>query len=282
MATIAMPTTELPSGESMSVLGQGSWHLGVGRHSEQEEIAALRLGLSLGMTVVDTAEMYGDGDSERLVGRALAGRRDSAFLVSKVLPHHATRHGTIDACERSLRRLDTDHLDLYLLHWRGAVPLEETVEAFDALLAAGWIRHWGVSNFDVGDMAELLRVRGGNGVDCDQVLFNLAHRGVEAGLLPWCRSIGVPVMAYSPIDQARLTRHPVVTRIAARHGATGAQVALAWVLLHDGVSAIPEAGTREHVAENRAALVLHLSSEDFAALEEAFPPPRGPRPLEVI
>jgi diketogulonate reductase-like aldo/keto reductase len=263
------------------VLGQGTWHLGVGRHPEQEEIAALRLGLSLGMTVVDTAEMYGDGASERLVGRALAGRGDGTFLVSKVLPHHATRHGTIEACQRSLRRLDTDHLDLYLLHWRGAVPLEETVEAFDALLAAGWIRHWGVSNFDVGDMAELLRLRGGNGVDCDQVLFNLAHRGVEAGLLPWCRSIGVPVMAYSPIEQGRLARDPTVARIAARHDATAAQVALAWVLLQDGVSAIPEAGTREHVAENRAALDLRLTYEDVTELDEAFPPPSGPRPIEV-
>jgi diketogulonate reductase-like aldo/keto reductase len=282
MATMAMPTTQLPSGESIAVLGQGTWHLGVGRHPAQEEIAALRLGLSLGMTLVDTAEMYGDGASERLVGRALAGRRDVAFLVSKVLPHHATRRGTIEACERSLRRLDTDHLDLYLLHWRGEVPLEETVEAFDALLAAGWIRHWGVSNFDVGDMAELRRVRGGTGVDCDQVLYNLAHRGIEAALLPWCRSTGVPIMAYSPIEQGRLTRHPAVARIAARRGATGAQVALAWVLLHDGVSAIPEAGTREHVAENRAALDLRLTSDDIAELDEAFPPPAGPRPLEVI
>jgi diketogulonate reductase-like aldo/keto reductase len=281
MATMAMPTTQLPSGESMALMGQGTWHLGVGRHPAQEEIAALRLGLSLGMTVVDTAEMYGDGASERLVGRALAGRRDSAFLVSKVLPHHATRRGAIDACERSLRRLDTDHLDLYLLHWRGQVPLEETVEAFDALLAAGWIRHWGVSNFDVGDMAELLRVRGGTGVDCDQVLFNLAHRSIESALMPWCRSIGVPVMAYSPIEHGRLALPPVVARIAARHGATAAQVALAWVLLHDGVSAIPEAGTREHVAENRAALDVRLTVDDVEELDEAFPPPAGPRPLEV-
>jgi diketogulonate reductase-like aldo/keto reductase len=282
VAIAAMPITQLPSGDSMAVLGQGTWHLGMGRHRAQEEIAALQLGLSLGMTVVDTAEMYGDGASERLVGRALAGRRDDAFLVSKVLPHHATRRGTIDACERSLRRLDTDRLDLYLLHWRGQIPLQETVEAFDTLLAAGWIRHWGVSNFDLGDMTELLRARGGTGVACDQVLYNLSRRAIEHDLMPWCHSIGLPIMAYSPIEQGRLARHPVLTRIAAEHGATAAQVALAWVLMHDGVSAIPEAGTREHVAENRAALDLRLSSEDFAALEDAFPPPRGPRPLEVI
>jgi diketogulonate reductase-like aldo/keto reductase len=282
VAIAAMPTTQLPSGESIAVLGQGTWRLGVGRHPAQEEIAALRLGLSLGMTLVDTAEMYGDGASERLVGRALAGRRDVAFLVSKVLPQHATRRGTIDACERSLRRLDTDRLDLYLLHWRGQVPLEETVEAFDTLLAAGRIRHWGVSNFDLGDMTELLRVHGGTGVECDQVLYNLSRRAIEYDLLPWCRSIGLPVMAYSPIEQGQLAQHPLLMRIAAEHGATAAQVALAWVLIHDGVSAIPEAGTREHVAENRAALDLRLSSEDFAALEEAFPPPRAPRPLEVI
>jgi diketogulonate reductase-like aldo/keto reductase len=233
------------------------------------------------MTLVDTAEMYGDGASERLVGRALAGRREEAFLVSKVLPQNATRHGTIEACQRSLRRLDTDRLDLYLLHWRGQVPLEETVEAFDSLLAAGWIRHWGVSNFDTGDMAELLRVGGGTGVDCDQVLYNAAHRGIEWDLLPWSRSIGLPIMAYSPLGQGRLARHPVLAEIAARHRATGAQVALAWVLLQDGVSAIAEAGTREHVAENRAALDLHLSAEDLAALDQAFPPSAGPRRLEI-
>jgi diketogulonate reductase-like aldo/keto reductase len=282
MTTVTMPTAELPSGETMAVLGQGTWHLGVGRHPPGEEIAALRLGLSLGMTVVDTAEMYGDGASERLVGRALDGRRDEVFLVSKVLPQHATRRGTIDACERSLRRLGTDRLDLYLLHWRGEVPLEETVEAFDALVAAGWIRHWGVSNFDTGDMAELLRLRDGASVECDQVLYNLAHRGIERDLLRWSRSIGLPIMAYSPIEQGRLARHPVLAGIAGRHGATAAQVALAWVLLHDAVSAIPEAGTREHVAENRAALDLRLTPEDLAALDAAFPAPVRPRPLDVI
>jgi diketogulonate reductase-like aldo/keto reductase len=282
MATMAMPATHLPFGESMAVLGQGTWHLGVGRHPAQEEIAALRLGLSLGMTVVDTAEMYGDGASERLVGRALAGRRDAAFLVSKVLPHHATRRDTIQACERSLRRLDTDHLDLYLLHWRGQVPLEETVEAFDALLAGGWIRHWGVSNFDVGDMAELLRVHGGTGVDCDQVLYNLAHRGIEAALLPWCRSTGVPIMAYSPIEQGRLLDHPSLRAVAERHDATPAQVALAWVLRHDGVVTVPKAGTPAHVRQNCGALELELAEEDLDELDLAFPPPTGRQPLEML
>ena len=266
----------------MAVLGQGTWRLGSGRHPAHEEVAALRLGLSLGMTLVDTAEMYGDGASERLVGRALNGRRDDAFLVSKVLPQHATRRGTIEACEASLRRLDTDRLDLYLLHWRGQVPLEETVEAFDALLAAGWIRHWGVSNFDVADMTELLRVSDGTGIECNQVLYNVAHRGIEHDLMPWCRSIGAPIMAYSPIEQGLLAQHPVLTRIAAQHGATAAQVAIAWVLAHDGVSAIPEAGTRHHVTENHAALDLSLTSDDLAALDRAFPPPAAPRPLDVI
>jgi diketogulonate reductase-like aldo/keto reductase len=282
MATVAMPMTELPSGETIPVLGQGTWHLGVGRHSAEEEIAALRLGLRLGMTLIDTAEMYGDGASERLVGRALAGRRDDAFLVSKVLPHHATRRGTIAACEASLRRLGTDRLDLYLLHWRGQVALEETVEAFDTLLGAGWIRHWGVSNVGIPDIQELMRVPRGSGVECDQVLYNLTRRVIESDLLPWCRSIGLPIMAYSPIEQGRLARHLTLARIAARHRATAAQVALAWVVCHDGVSAIPEAGTREHVAENRAALNVRLDEQDLAALDEAFPPPDGPRPLEVI
>jgi diketogulonate reductase-like aldo/keto reductase len=277
-----MPTITLPSSDVIPVLGQGTWHLAENRARRASEIAALRHGLDAGMTLIDTAEMYADGDAEILAGEAIAGRRDQVFLVSKVLPHHASREGTARACEASLRRLGTDRLDLYLLHWRGPVPLAETVEAFMALQAGGLIRNWGVSNFDVADMQELLSVPGGPGVATDQVLYNLSRRAPEFELIPICRELSLPVMAYSPIEQGRLARHPVLTRIAAQHGATAAQVALAWVLMHDGVSAIPEAGSREHVAENRAALDLRLSSEDFAALDDAFPPPRGPRPLEVI
>jgi diketogulonate reductase-like aldo/keto reductase len=260
----------------------GTWHFGSGRHRPEEEIAALRLGLDVGMTLVDTAEMYGDGASERLVGRAVANRRDDVFLVSKVLPQHATMRGTIAACEGSLRRLGTDHLDLYLLHWRGAAPLGETVSGFEALLAAGWIRHWGVSNFDIADMTELLRVSGGAQVETDQLLYNLSRRGIESNLLPWAQSMGLPIMAYSPIGQGRLARDPVLTEIAVRHGATAAQVALAWALREEKVCAIPEAGTRDHVIENRRALDLRLSDDDLGELDRAFPPPTGSQPLEVI
>jgi len=282
VATLAMRMTELPSGEAIPVLGMGTWRLGSGRHRPQQEIAALRLGLDLGMTLVDTAEMYGDGASERLVGRAIADRREDVFLVSKVLPQHATTRGTIAACEASLRRLGADHLDLYLLHWRGTAALEETVAGFEALIAAGWIRHWGVSNFDIADMTELLRVPGGAQVETDQVLYNLNRRGIEWDLLPWAQSMGLPIMAYSPIEQGRLAGDPVLTEIAERHGATAAQIALAWVLREEKVCAIPEAGTPDHVIENRRALDLRLTSDDLVELDRAFPPPTGPQPLEVI
>jgi diketogulonate reductase-like aldo/keto reductase len=276
-----MRTTDLPSGEAVPVLGQGTWHLGQGRHPRETEIAALRRGLDLGLSVIDTAEMYGDGASEKLVGEAIAGRRDDVFLVSKVLPHHATERGTIAACEASLRRLGTDHLDLYLLHWRGRVPLRETVAGFTRLREAGLVRHWGVSNFRVADLAELLLVPGGRGVETDQVLYNLVHREIEYDLLPWSLERGLPLMAYSPIEQGKLLGHQAVRAIAARHGATPAQVALAWVLDHEHVIAIPEAGTPAHVEENRAAVDLRLEPEDQADLLDAFPPPPGPAPLPV-
>jgi diketogulonate reductase-like aldo/keto reductase len=246
------------------------------------EIAALRAGLDLGLTLVDTAEMYASGGAEMLVAEAIAGRRDEVFLVSKVLPYHATREGTISACEASLRRLRTDRLDLYLLHWRGAVPLADTVEAFGELQRAGAIRHWGVSNFDAADLRELGGVPGGDAVATDQVLYNLARRGIEYELLPACQASGLPIMAYSPIEQGRLLRHPVLADVAALHGATPAQIALAWVLRQEGVNAIPRAGSPAHVAENRAAADLHLTDEDLAALDRAFPPPAGPRPLEML
>jgi diketogulonate reductase-like aldo/keto reductase len=275
-------TTKLPSGEAVPVLGQGTWYMGEDDRRRRDEVAALRLGLDLGMTLIDTAEMYGDGAAEELVGEAIAGRRDEAFLVTKVLPQHASRRGTIEACERSLRRLATDRIDLYLLHWRGGTPLGETLRAFEALVEAGKIRHWGVSNFDLSDMEELVGLPGGERVATNQVLYNLTRRGIEWDLLPWCRERGVPIMAYSPIEQGRLLRSNALATIAARHGATPAQIALAWVLRQDGVIAIPKAGTPAHVRENRAALDIHLTGEDLAELDRAFPPPDGPTPLEMI
>jgi diketogulonate reductase-like aldo/keto reductase len=282
MPATAPRTIELPSGETIPVLGQGTWGMAEGARPADEEIAALRHGLDLGMTLIDTAEMYADGAAEMLVGAAIGGRRDEVFLVSKVLPHHATRSGTIAACEASLRRLGTDRLDLYLLHWRGTVPLEETLEAFGELLETGTIGHWGVSNFDLADLTELMQVPGGTAVEADQVLYNLTRRGIEWDLLPRCQELGLPVMAYSPFERGRMLGHPDLERMAARHGATPAQVALAWVLRQDGVNTIPRAGTPEHVEQNRAALDLHLTAEDLAELDRAFPPPDGPRPLEML
>jgi diketogulonate reductase-like aldo/keto reductase len=247
-----------------------------------QEIGALRLGLELGMTLIDTAEMYADGASEELVGEAIAGRRDEVFLVSKVLPEHATKQGTIRACERSLHRLNTDRLDLYLLHWRGRVPLKDTLAGFESLISAGKIRQWGVSNFDVADMLELAGLANGGAVATDQVLYNLTRRGVEFDLLPECSEQAIPLMAYSPIEQGGVLGNPALKRIAARHHATPAQVALAWVLRREGVIAIPKAGSLEHVRENRAALAVHLDERDLAELDVAFPPPSAPMPLEII
>jgi diketogulonate reductase-like aldo/keto reductase len=275
-------SVDLPSGETISALGQGTWHFAERPARRASEIMSLRLGLDLGLNVVDTAEMYGDGAAEVLVGEAIAGRRDEVFLVSKVLPHHATRRGTVLACEASLRRLGTDRLDLYLLHWPGAIPLEETLAGFSDLMAAGLIRYWGVSNVDAPDMAELEMLPGGRAVTTDQVLYNLARRGPEYDLLPWCRLHGVPVMAYSPVEQGRLLRDPALIEVARRHGATPAQIALAWVLRTDDVNAIPRAGTPEHVRENAAALDLQISQADMIILDSAFPPPVRKVPLEVL
>jgi diketogulonate reductase-like aldo/keto reductase len=279
----ATHTTTLPSGEMIPVLGQGTWHMAEDPRRRADEIAALRLGIDLGMTLIDTAEMYADGGAEELVGQAIEGRREEVFLVSKVLPHHATRRGTIEACDRSLMRLDVETIDLYLLHWRGTIPLEETLDAFDALIGAGKISYWGVSNFDVADLEELVDLTGGEQVATDQVLYNLNRRGIEFDLLPWCRRSGLPVMAYSPIEQGRLLRHPGLLAVAARHpGVTPAQVALAWVLRQDGVCAIPRAGKPAHVRENRAALDIRLTSQDLADLDRAFPPPTHKQPLAML
>lgn len=282
MSSSSMRTLKLPSGEAVPALGQGTWFMGDDRRRRDDEIAALRLGIDLGMSLIDTAEMYGGGASEELVGEAIDGRRDAVFLVSKVLPSNATKDGVIAACEKSLKRLGTDRLDLYLLHWRGGTPLEETLAGFKALTEAGKIRHWGVSNFDVSDMEDLVGLTGGGAVQTDQVLYNPARRGIEWDLLPWARQRGLPIMAYSPIEQGRILDNPGLQRVAERHGATAAQVALAWSLRQDGVIAIPKAGTPGHVEQNRAALDLHLTGEDLAALDQVFPPPNGKQPLGIL
>lgn len=277
-----MKTVRLPNGETVPALGLGTWMMGDDSSRRAEEIAALRRGLDLGMTLVDTAEMYGEGASERLVGEAIAGRRDDVFLVSKVYPHNASKAGTVAACERSLKRLGTDRLDLYLLHWRGKYPLAETVEAFEGLKAAGKIRHWGVSNLDSDDMDELLAVPGGEAVAANQVLYNLSRRGIEWDLLPSLQRRGIPVMAYSPVEQAKLLRERRLAALAADHGASVAQLALAFVLDRDGVIAIPKAGRVAHVEDNAGALDVVVTDELRASLDALFPPPRRATPLEMI
>lgn len=277
-----MRKIKLPSGEAVPVLGQGTWYMGDHASRRADEIATLRLGLDFGMTLVDTAEMYGDGASEKLVGEAIAGRRDEVFLVSKVLPSNATRHGTIAACERSLKRLGTDRIDLYLLHWRGRTPFAETIAAFETLQDAGKIRHWGVSNMDIDDMREIARAPGGDAMAVNQILYNLTRRGIEYDLLPQAQARGLPLMAYSPIEQGRLTEYPEVQDIADRHGVSPAQIALAWVLRQQGVIAIPKASTPAHVQQNRAALEVQLTAQDLMELDDAFPPPDGPESLEMI
>jgi len=277
-----MRTTKLPSGIAVPVLGQGTWYMGDDARHRAEEIATLRLGIDLGMTLIDSAEMYGDGASEELVGEAIAGRRDEVFLVSKVLPSNASRKGTIAACERSLKRLRTDCIDLYLLHWRGRTPFAETIAAFEALQDAGKIRHWGVSNMDVDDMQELARAPGGEMMATNQVLYNLTRRGIEYDLLPQAQAAGLPLMAYSPIEQGRLMHEPELQEIADRHNASAAQIALAWVLRQQGVIAIPKASKQVHVQQNRAALEITLTADDLSQLDDLFPPPQGPEPLEMI
>ena len=259
-------------------LGQGTWYMGEDRSQQAGEVAALRLGLDLGMTLIDTAEMYAEGGAETVVGEAIAGRRDEVFLVSKVYPHNASRAGVPAACARSLKRLGVECLDLYLLHWPGSTPIGETAEAFERLVAAGQIKAWGVSNFDVDDLAAVPP-----GCATNQVLYNLGARGVEFDLLPWCAERGMPVMAYSPVGQGgRLLTHPALRTVADRHGATPAQVALAWTLRRPGVVAIPKAADLAHVRENAAARDLSLAEADLRTLDEAFPPPRRKQALEML
>ena len=262
--------------------GQGTWNMGDDRSRRAGELAALREGIALGMTLVDTAEMYGDGRSESLVAEAIAGQREQVFLVTKVLPSNASRKGVARACEASLRRLKTDNVDLYLLHWSGSYPLEETVRGFEDLVAAGKIRSWGVSNLDLAEMKQLVALPGGSACAANQLLYNLSRRGIELDLLPWCQERRIPVMAYSPVEQGRILGHKALKQVAQRLGATPAQVALAWTLRQEGVVSIPKAATVAHVRENRKALDLELDAEALKTLDTAFPPPAKARPLEML
>jgi diketogulonate reductase-like aldo/keto reductase len=276
-----MAPITLADGTEVPALGQGTWNMGERGSDRRREADALRLGLDLGMTLIDTAEMYAEGGAEEVVAEAIAGRRSDVFLVSKVYPHNAGGRKLETALERSLRRLRTESLDLYLLHWRGSVPLEDTVAAMERMHAAGKIRRWGVSNLDVDDLEEL----GPALADCaaDQVLYNLEHRGVEFDLLPFCRERRMPVMAYSPVGQGgALLRHPTLQGVARRLGATPAQVAIAWTLRQGGVISIPKAADAVHVRLNAAAGDLQLAPEDLAALDAAFPPPRRKRALAML
>jgi diketogulonate reductase-like aldo/keto reductase len=272
----------LPDGARVPALGQGTWRMGENARARKAEVAALRLGIELGLTLIDTAEMYGEGGAEEVVGEAIRGRRDGLFIVSKVYPHNAGRRGVVAACDRSLGRLGIDTIDLYLLHWRGAVPLAETVEGFAALQHAGKIARWGVSNLDVADMEELWSV-GGSACATNQVLYNLGERGIEFDLMPWCEQRNVPVMAYSPVGQGGpLLRHKALAEVAARHGATPAQIALAWTLRRPGVIAIPKAADPDHVRQNARAGALRLTEDDHATLDAAFPAPQRKRPLAIL
>ncbi len=278
-----IPRVTLPNGVEVPALGLGTWYMGESQANAAAEVAALRAGIDLGMTLIDTAEMYADGRAETIVGQAIAGRRDEVFVVSKVYPHNASASGIPQACARSLRRLRTDRIDLYLLHWRGSYPLSETVEAFERLREAGHIGAWGVSNFDAADMEELSDVAGGGGCATNQVLYNPDARGIEFDLTPWCRSRAMPIMAYSPLGQAgRLLRSPALTKIGARHGVSPAQIALAWNLRDGATIAIPKAGTIAHVHENAAAAKIRLTTEDLAAIDQAHPPPRRKQPLAML
>lgn len=277
-----MKFANLPNDERVPALGMGTWTMGDRPARRAEEIRSLQRGIDLGMSLIDTAEMYGEGAAEKLVGEAVAGRREHVFLVSKVYPHNATAKGTIAACERSLARLRTDRIDLYLLHWRGNVPFAETIGAFERLQLEGKIRHWGVSNLDPADMAELYSTPGGNRVATNQVLYNLTRRGIEWNLQPWCFEHRIPVMAYSPVEQARLVQDSRLKNLAMDIGNTPAQIALAWVLSRNNVIAMPQSSNVLHVEENHGALECALTPELMTKLDAFFPPPRRATPLEMI
>ncbi|MCD1125229.1 aldo/keto reductase [Jinshanibacter sp. LJY008] len=282
MARQHMRYITLPSGDDVPVFGQGTWFMGERGSDIQREVQTLRQGIERGLSLIDTAEMYADGGAERVVGAAIKGCRDDVFLVSKVLPGNASAQGTIAACEGSLKRLGTEYIDLYLLHWRGHIPLEETINAMEDLVEQGKIGQWGVSNFDVDDLEELLSIVDNEQIATNQVLYNLSRRGIEYDLLPWCRSNSMPVMAYSPIEQARLLEHPALVKVAKRHHATPAQIALAWVLRDHNIITIPKASSVEHMIENIGSLSIHLEHEDYVTLDAAFPPPSRKKPLEML
>ncbi len=275
-------TVTLPGGEHVAALGQGTWNMGDSRARRAAEIATLRRGIDLGLTLIDTAEMYGGGRSEQLVAEAVAGRRDEVFIVSKVLPSNASRGGTVAACERSLKNLNTDRIDLYLLHWHGSVPFAETLAALIELQRAGKIRHYGVSNLDFEEMQAWWTAAGGAATATNQLLYNLSRRGIEWDLLPWLRQRRVPVMAYSPLEQARLFKNATFSALAKTWGATPAQLALAWLLAQDGVIVIPKCSSPARVEENAAARDIKLNAEQLRELDKLFPPPHRARPLELL
>ena len=277
-----IPQTKLPSGEDIPVFGLGTWMMGENADLRAREVATIQAALDLGISLIDTAEMYADGEAEAVIGEALHGRRSEVQLVSKVLPWNASFDGTLEACKRSLRRLGTDYLDLYLLHWRGDYPLDQTVAAFEQLKAEGFIRNWGVSNFDTDDMEELFAIENGDRCATNQVLYNLSRRGVEYDLLPWCRKKGLPVMAYSPIEQGRLLRHPDLIHIAKAYQATPAQVALAYLRQQDRVIAIPKTSHPDRLHENLGSLEISLTANDLVRLDAAFPPPTRKTALEML
>jgi len=277
-----MPQITLPGGEKVPAYGQGTWHMGESRGQRAAETAALKLGIELGITLIDTAEMYGSGVAEEIVAEAMGNNRDELFIVSKVLPYNASRQGTIAACENSLKRLKTDRIDLYLLHWRGSHPFAETLAGFEQLKRDGKIRHHGVSNFDHSDMEEWFKLSNGKSVASNQILYNLARRGPEFEVIPWCRERNISIMAYSPVDQGRMLGHKALADVGARHGATPAQVALAWLQRQDGMIVIPKASRQEHVRENLGALDLKLTEQDLSDLDRAFPPPKGRTSLGML
>jgi diketogulonate reductase-like aldo/keto reductase len=278
-----MRTVALADGERVAALGQGTWRMGEDKSAHADEVAALRLGIDLGMTLIDTAEMYGDGGAEKVVADAIDGQRDRVFVVTKVYPHNASRTKLPKACERSLKRLRIEVIDLYLLHWRSNPPLVETVEAFEKLRFAGKIRRWGVSNFDIDDMKELLDIETDSACAANQVLYNLEHREIESGVLPWSQKNKILIMAYSPVGHGRgLLKNATLKKIAKRHDSTPGQIALAWVLRQPGVIAIPKAGNQAHVRDNAQSVEIQLTDEDFAEIDREFPPPTSKEPLLML
>ena len=276
-----MKTLQLRSGKEIPLLGQGTWRMGENASQKQSEIAALQLGIELGMTLIDTAEMYGEGAAEKVVAEAIAECRDEIYLVSKFYPYNASYKGVIAACDRSLARLQTDRLDLYLLHWRGSIPLAETLRGLQHLKQSGKIIDYGVSNFDTEDMEEAESLSGGTEIVTNQVLYNLMRRGIEWDLLPWCKERNIPIMAYSPVEQRAFVNHNRLQAFAAKHNATTTQIALSWLLHQDLVISIPKATNPQHVRENHAAMEIELTEEDLQELDRTFKPPSRKMTLSI-